>query len=213
MSQRLPSVPNLDYLKKHAKDVLRVARHRNPRWRLTDAQHALARGYGFRSWPDLKVHVESLRLPDSGNRMPAGRSPGERVTSRSRSAKAGHPMTGTWIAAHPSSDHDAVKHSVDVVLEFDVTDDIVSLVQIASGETGGRTAVKMAIRADGREHPFHFGHDLVMQARWSDRRTLEMIVTHGDVIVSSGTYTVSADGTSLTLSTTGRVLVLERVSS
>ena len=213
MSQRLPSVPNLGYLKKHAKDVLRVARHRNPQCRLTDAQHALARGYGFRSWPDLKVHIESLREPQSVDRTPGRRIPAERVTSRFRAAKAGHPMAGTWTTAQPSSDHDVAQHPADMVVEFDVTGDTVSLTQIVSDETGEQTAVKMAICADGQEHPFHFGHELVMQARWSDLRTLEMIVKHGDAIVSSGTYTVSQDGKSLVLSTPDRVVVLERVSS
>lgn len=211
MSQRLPSVPNLGYLKKHAKDVLRVARHRNPRCRLTDAQHALARGYGFRSWPDLKVHIESLRPPESVDRTPGRRIPAKRVASRFGAASAVHPMTGTWTTAQPTSD--VAQHPADLVVEFDVTGDIVSLVQIASDATGEQTAVKMAIRADGREHPFQFGHELVMQARWSDLRTLEMIVKHGDAIVSSGTYTISQDGTSLVLSTTDRIVILERVSS
>jgi len=213
MSHSLPSVPNLGYLKKHAKDVLRVARHRNPRCRLTDAQHALARGYGFRSWPDLKVHVESLRQAESVARTPGRRIPVERVTSRFRAAKAGHPMAGTWTTAHPSSDHDVAQDQADLVVEFDVTGDIVSLVQVASGKTGEQTAVKMAIRADGQEYPFPFGRELVMQARWSGLRTLEMIVKHGDAIVSHGTYAVSEDGTSLVLSTTDRIIVLQRVSS
>ena len=188
MSQRLPPLPNLGYLKKHAKDVLRVARHRYPQCRLTDAQHALARGYGFRSWPDLKVHIESLREPQSVDRTPGRRIPAERVTSRFRAAKAGHPMAGMWTTVHPLPFlNDAAQHPADLVVEFDVIGDTVSLIQIASDETGEQTAVKMAIRADGREHPFHFGHELVMQARWSDLRTLEMIVKHGDAIVSSGT--------------------------
>jgi hypothetical protein len=213
MSQRLPSIPNLGYLKKHAKDVLRVARHRNPRCRLTDAQHALARGYGFRSWPDLKVHIESLPEPESGDRTPGRRAPAWRVTSKIHPAKAGHPIAGTWTAAHLSADDNVPQHSAYLVVEFEVTGDTVSLVQISSNETGEQTAMKMAFRADGREHPFNFGHELVMQARWSDLRTLEMIVKHGDAIVSNGTYTVSQDGTSLVLSTIDRIVVLERVPS
>jgi hypothetical protein len=61
MSQHLPFRPNLDHLKKQAKDVLRVAQYRRPRWRLADALDAVARGYGFASWPTLKLHVESAR--------------------------------------------------------------------------------------------------------------------------------------------------------
>lgn len=61
MSQHLPPHPNLGHLKKQAKDVLRVGRHRNPQWRLTDAQQAVAHGYGFSTWPALKLHVEATR--------------------------------------------------------------------------------------------------------------------------------------------------------
>ena len=53
--------PNLGHLKKQAKDVLRVSRHRSLPWRLADAQHALAHGYGFPSWLALKRYVESVR--------------------------------------------------------------------------------------------------------------------------------------------------------
>jgi len=60
MSRRLPSIPNLDHLKKRAKDVLRVARRQRSQWRLSDAQQALARGYGFATWTALKLHVESI---------------------------------------------------------------------------------------------------------------------------------------------------------
>ena len=38
MSQRLPTAPNLDLLKKQAKDVLRLSRHGRATWKLADAQ-------------------------------------------------------------------------------------------------------------------------------------------------------------------------------
>jgi len=60
MSSQLPARPNLDYLKKQAKDRLIRLRQRAPAARLADAQHALAREYGFESWAALKAHVESL---------------------------------------------------------------------------------------------------------------------------------------------------------
>ena len=82
MSQRLPSRPNLNHLKKQAKDVLRVSRLRNRVWRLADAQNALARGYGFRSWPDLKLHVESARRRRSSRASAAGREPESTTANR-----------------------------------------------------------------------------------------------------------------------------------
>ncbi|HEY7306909.1 MAG TPA: ankyrin repeat domain-containing protein [Bryobacteraceae bacterium] len=77
MSRELPAKPNLEYLKKQAKDLLRnfhqhdaaaVERLRSlapgaaedPK--LADAQYATAREYGFATWQRLKEHVESLAL-------------------------------------------------------------------------------------------------------------------------------------------------------
>jgi hypothetical protein len=60
MSRDLPEQPNLDYLKKQAKDRLARLRQQSRTAKLADAQHALAREYGFRSWAALKAHVESL---------------------------------------------------------------------------------------------------------------------------------------------------------
>ena len=55
MSRDLPSNPNLEHLKKQAKALLEKLRQRNADATLVDAQHALAREYGFTSWPKLKA--------------------------------------------------------------------------------------------------------------------------------------------------------------
>jgi len=60
MSSELPERPDLDHLKKEAKERLKKLQQRSPAARLADAQHALAREYGFQSWAALKAHVESL---------------------------------------------------------------------------------------------------------------------------------------------------------
>ena len=60
MSLSLPPRPNLDHLKRQAKDRLRELQATSPDAQLADAQHALARDYGFASWPKLKAHVEAL---------------------------------------------------------------------------------------------------------------------------------------------------------
>ena len=60
MSLILPPRPNLDHLKKQAKDRLVALQAASPGAQLADAQHALARDYGFASWPKLKAHVEAL---------------------------------------------------------------------------------------------------------------------------------------------------------
>ena len=58
MSRSLPEKPNLEHLKKQAKELLRGT----PGSKLAEAQHALARDYGFPTWAKLKSYVESLRL-------------------------------------------------------------------------------------------------------------------------------------------------------
>ncbi len=61
MAQALPARPNLDWLRKSAKDLLRELRVKDPARKLADAQYALARQYGFSSWRALKAHVDEQR--------------------------------------------------------------------------------------------------------------------------------------------------------
>ena len=58
MSRQLPEKPNLEYLKKQAKELLRSMRQ----GKLADAQHTLANEYGFATWAKLKSHVQALGL-------------------------------------------------------------------------------------------------------------------------------------------------------
>src|SRR5450755_602952 len=58
MSRQLPQKPNLEYLKKQAKELLRKMLN----GRLADAQHTLANEYGFATWAKLKSHVQALGL-------------------------------------------------------------------------------------------------------------------------------------------------------
>ena len=68
MSLELPAKPNLEHLQKQAKALLRKMQQGDPAsLKLADAQLAIAREYGFASWPTLKQHVEHLarqREPD-----------------------------------------------------------------------------------------------------------------------------------------------------
>ena len=65
MAQALPSRPNLDWLRKIAKQALRDMRAQRPDARLADAQLAVARAYGFLSWRALKAHIDAqLRTSD-----------------------------------------------------------------------------------------------------------------------------------------------------
>lgn len=60
MSRDLPPRPDFDHLRKQAKALLRTLRQQRADASLADAQYALAREYGFASWPKLKAHIEAL---------------------------------------------------------------------------------------------------------------------------------------------------------
>jgi aminoglycoside phosphotransferase (APT) family kinase protein len=54
----LPDNPNLDHLRRQAKDLLAGLRDSHPDASLADAQASLAEQYGFRTWADLKAEVD-----------------------------------------------------------------------------------------------------------------------------------------------------------
>lgn len=62
MTQNLPQNPNLEWLKKTAKERLAELRVRDATARLAHAQLAVARDYGFDSWRALKAHVDEASL-------------------------------------------------------------------------------------------------------------------------------------------------------
>lgn len=64
--KNLPSSPNLDHLRKQAKHLLKSWRDADPAdpRKLADAQHALAQDYGFKTWADIKLYVQSLNPPE-----------------------------------------------------------------------------------------------------------------------------------------------------
>jgi hypothetical protein len=76
--RRLPEQPNLEQLRKQAKELLQEFRAGVPsaiaevhqferipdsnRFALTDAQRILARAYGFASWSKLKAFVDGANI-------------------------------------------------------------------------------------------------------------------------------------------------------
>jgi ankyrin repeat protein len=56
----LPDRPNLEYLKKLAKDTLQDLRRADAGARLADAQRVVARRHGFTSWRALRAHVDAV---------------------------------------------------------------------------------------------------------------------------------------------------------
>lgn len=58
----LPDAPNLEWLRKQAKQRLKVLRQADSGAKLADAQLDVARRYGFPGWRALKAHVDSLTI-------------------------------------------------------------------------------------------------------------------------------------------------------
>lgn len=75
MSRQLPEKPNLEFLKKQAKELLRSM----GQGQLAGAQHALAQEYGFDTWAQLKSHVEALADPRLAFKNAVSASDAERV--------------------------------------------------------------------------------------------------------------------------------------
>jgi ankyrin repeat protein len=91
-TRRLPQQPNLDQLRKQAKDLLGRYRSGDPEavaevqqfeWQaaaaadpatfaLSDAQRVLARAYGFESWPKLKAFVDGANVKRFSDAVQAG---------------------------------------------------------------------------------------------------------------------------------------------
>lgn len=61
MGKTLPPSPNLDWLKKAAKERLKELRASDPGAKLHQAQRVTANDYGFASWRALKVHIDLIR--------------------------------------------------------------------------------------------------------------------------------------------------------
>lgn len=66
MTTPLPAAPSLEQLRKQAKDLVREHRGDAEPLRLSAAQLALAREYGFPSWPRLKAYVERVTAGGPG---------------------------------------------------------------------------------------------------------------------------------------------------
>jgi len=180
MSRRLPNNPNLEHLRKQAKNLLAELRQQNSNAKLADALHEIAREYGFASWPKLKAHVASL----------------PRVTNSARA----NPFVGTWQAnlarsrRHPENQFQTAR------LNFEVAGDIVTITHVVIDASGREERGQNTVHVDGREHADHASGYLLM-AEWRGSRVLETVAKKDGQVVGRGTYEVSADGTTLTFST------------
>jgi hypothetical protein len=159
--------------------------------KLADAQHAIAREYGFASWPKLKAHVESLA---------------QSVTVLEKA----NPFVGTWTANLAQSRRHPANPFRSATLQIQVAGDTVTITDVVVKDSGQEEHGENTIRADGNEHPSEHGNGYALTARWRGSHVLETVATKDGQVAGWGTYEVSADGKTLTISADQQVIVLDR---
>ena len=125
MSRILPSNPSLEYLRKEAKDLLQQLQERDATVRLADAQHELARAYGFASWPRLKAHLEDLRSDK-------------------------HALHGKWKLDPQRSTANPDLPIHEATLDITVEGETVTIADVTVTESGERHRAQNTLLADGR---------------------------------------------------------------
>jgi hypothetical protein len=191
MSRQLPAQPHLVHLKKQAKELLRDRQQQDPEFKLADALHALAREYGFDSWPKLKAHVESI---------PRGVEPSGEES----------PFAGTWTANLSRSQRHPLNQFRSATLQFTVTDDTVTITDIVVSDSGREERGENTLHVDGKEcSADRNGYSLM--ATWRGSHVLETVAKKDGQLVGWGRYEVAPDGKSLTITADQQVIVLDRV--
>jgi len=223
MSRQLPPQSNLEYLKKQAKELLRDMRQRDPAGKLADAQRAIAREYGFSSWPKLKAHVESppphgamaaalvaepSQGAEGGGVAPAG-GPLPIASLTGAEPEKKNPFIGAWKANMSKSRRhpDSPFHSA--TLHVEVIGDLVAITDIVVDGSGREERRQNTLCADGKEHPSEYGGYLLV-ARWIGSHALEAAVKKDGQVEGRVTYEVSADSATLTILTDDQLFVCDR---
>jgi len=174
MPRVLPERPDIEHLKKQAKALLSELRNHNAGARLADAQHDLAREYGFASWPKLNAHVAALALRHE------------------------NPFVGAWTANLAKSKRHPANLFRSATLKFEVSGDRITIVDAAVLESGDHHHATNTIQADGREHPAGRPGYVLTVSR-PGPRVVEAQATHGGRYEGRVRYEVSPDGQTLTL--------------
>jgi glyoxalase superfamily protein len=185
MSQQLPARPNLEHLRKQAKDLAHEVQARDPAFTLSDAQHEIAKTYGFASWPKLKAHVE-----------------------QAPSTAAGHPFDGTWVADVSKSMRHPANQFRSATMAIAVSGDVVTIDDVVINESGGEDRGRNTIVVDGTERVFDYGY--AMTARWQGANVIETLATQNGAVVGRGRYEVSDDRKTLIVTGEGQRIVLDR---
>jgi hypothetical protein len=192
MSRQLPPRPNIEHLRKQAKELLQDLQRHDSSAQLADAQHALAREYGCASWPALKVNVEDRRAAfDQGARL----------------------FSGEWTADILRSQRHPANQFQRATIVFAVDGEDVHMSDVVVDEAGREERHVNIIRADGRERAAEPRRGYSVRASWRDPYTLEALGLKDGQPIGGATYVVSPDGQTLTISADQQMIVLDRVES
>ena len=194
MCRVLPVHPNLEHLKKQAKDLLAQMQLADSSVQLADAQHALARDYGYSSWPKLKAHLASL-------------APVAHVAIDS-------PLAGTWVVNVPASQQNPANPFQSARITIEVSGNAVVFDQFVVEASGQTQQGKQTLHVDGALHPIG-GSGYAIRAEWRGAHVLATHATKDGQPAGAGLYEVSSDGLTMVVTDEARDqrLVLERVTA
>ena len=182
MSRILPANPSLEHLKNQAKDLLRALQQGRPDAQLADAQHAIAREYGFASWPKLKAHVEKPS-----------------------------PFAGRWTANVARSKRHPLNLFQSATMQFEVVGSTITIIDIVIDESGRENRGTNTIQADGKEYSTdRQGYSVA--ARWAGPLTLEATAKQDGALLGGVAYQLSPDEKTMTVADASgaQLIVFER---
>jgi hypothetical protein len=185
MSRTLPDRPNLEHLKRQAKDAREELRRRDPGAKLADAQRAIAAAYGFASWAALKTHVLAVTI-EAEPAAPVGVSPlaGGWVVDLTRSRLTAHDLRSAR-------------------LHFDIDGDAVTIRHLVLDAAGRQDHGTYILRVDGERRSTSAPGSYDLTAQWDGSRALETLASAAGVVVGRARYEVDADGATLTVRSVG----------
>jgi ankyrin repeat protein len=179
MNKQLPERPDLDQLKRQAKDLLEDIRAQRPEalarvpqneragFALADAQRVLAREYGFPNWAKFKLHVETREIGIATARLVIAAANGDAASVQAILAERPELARQTVSAAAVLGDLPVLRAWLDKTPEFARTSggicDTEALGYVSLGRLGGTESDRVAC-AD-----LLLGHGANPNATWCDR--------------------------------------------
>jgi hypothetical protein len=78
-------------------------------------------------------------------------------------------------------------------------------------ESGQHNISKSTILVDGKEHPSEDGNGYILVAKWSNPNLIAVLAKKGSQVAGWGTYEVSEDGKTMTITGDEQWIMLDRI--